>query len=169
MDTYQTYDESSYKNIGTLFIHIVFTLGIWVFIWVYKFVKLTNIPNEKYRKPFVVVLICIFFPFMYFVAIYEIARRVDNIANFHGLESDLSGVCLILAIFIPIIPPLLIQGKMNEIVIEHCTQSTKMQPASSSNCAIEIAEEINKYKKLFESNLITKEEFEAKKKQILEL
>lgn len=49
------------------------------------------------------------------------------------------------------------------------TVEAPVQVPAAPKTAIEIAEEINKYKKLLDSNMITEEEFNARKAQILGL
>ena len=87
-----------------------------------------------------------------------------------GIPSDLSSLCLILAIFVPIIPPILIQDKMNNIVTagDAKTVSTT-NPQVIDNTVLGAAEELKNYKELLDNGVITQEEFDAKKTQLLGL
>ena len=73
--------------------------------------------------------------------------------------SSTAGLCLILAIFIPLIPPLIIQSKVNQSITESFKKLS----------VYEETESLEKYKKLLENGVITAEEYELKKKQILGL
>ena len=71
------------------------------------------------------------------------------------------------------------QAKINEIVggpdgsasaPAYAPASTAAYtPASSANTNIGVADELKKYKELLDSGVISQEEFDAKKKQLLEL
>ena len=79
-------------------------------------------------------------------------------------------LCLIFAIFVPIIPPILLQDKMNNIAMANDTQSISAPKVETVNGAtIGIADELKKYKELLDGGVITQEEFDAKKKQLLGL
>ena len=93
---------------------------------------------------------------------YRPKRRTRaTIAKEKGLESEIATKCLILAIFLPIIPPILMQEKINQTVVGFAPKKT--------SALIAEAEAIEKYKELYDKGVITKAEFEAKKKQLLGL
>ena len=79
-------------------------------------------------------------------------------------------LCLIFTILVPIIPPILLQDKMNNIAMANDTRSVTTPKAETVNGAtLGIADELKKYKELLDSGVITQEEFDAKKKQLLGL
>ena len=57
-----------------------------------------------------------FVPFYSIYWTYKSAQRIDKLAASAGVTSDLAVACLILEIFIPLIPPILMQDKINKIV-----------------------------------------------------
>lgn len=95
---------------------LLVTCGIWYFIWIYKTTSYLNIvEGEEQRNPLNKLLLCIFVPFYTIYWTFKSAQRIDKLANSKNIPSDLSKVCLILAIFLGIIPPILMQLKINEI------------------------------------------------------
>ncbi|MBQ4560082.1 MAG: SHOCT domain-containing protein [Tyzzerella sp.] len=122
-----------------------------------------------------------FVPFYSIYWTYKSAIRIDKLARTKGIQSDLSTLCLILAIFVPIIPPILMQDKVNAIVFPGTPvqQNAPVQPvtytqqapaqAEPEKSAVDETELLKKYKDLLDSGVITQEEFDAKKKQILGL
>ncbi len=111
-------DEESMR-IG-LFAHVLlllFTCGIWHLIWIYRVTRYLNcLPDEEYRNPATKLLLCMFVPFYSIYWVYKSAQRIDKLAKTVDVVSDLAVVCLILEIFIPLIPPILMQDKINKIV-----------------------------------------------------
>jgi hypothetical protein len=65
-----------------------------------------------------------------------------------------------------------VQASIKSIVFNQTPENAPKQminKASSSNSRVGVAEEIKKFKELMDDGIITKEEFEAKKKQLLDL
>lgn len=160
-----------------LVVHILlllFTFGIWHYIWIYKTTSyLNNTPGEEHRNPTTKLLLCMFVPFYYIYWTYKSAQRIDKLALSKGQSSDISTLCLILSIFVGIVPPIIMQDKINNIVRTKSNIDTANNSESSSTQAaqpvIGIADELKKYKDLLDSGVITQEEFEAKKKELLGL
>ena len=96
---------------------LLFTFGIWNLIWIYRTTRYLNcVQDEKYRNPATKLLLCMFVPFYSIYWVYQSARRIDKLAAAVGVVSDLAVVCLILEIFVPLIPLILMQDKINQIV-----------------------------------------------------
>ena len=96
---------------------LLFTCGIWLYIWIYRVTGYTNnVQGEENRNPTNKLLLCLFVPFYVIYWMYKTAQRLDKMAAAKSIPSDLSTICLILAIFVPIIPPILMQDKLNDIV-----------------------------------------------------
>lgn len=150
---------------------LLFTFGIWHYIWVYRMTRYTNaVEDEEPRNPTNKLLLCLFVPFYLIYWTYKTAQRVDKMAAAAGISSDLSMLCLILEIFLPIIPPILLQEKMNSIVFPDVEQAAPAQAAPhKAATALGTAEELKTYKELLDTGVITQEEFDAKKKQLLGL
>ena len=113
---------------------------------------------------------CLFVPFYIIYWTYKTAQRVDKMAAAKGISSDMATLCLILAIFVPIIPPILLQDKMNNIATANDTQYVSTPKGEKVNGAtLGTAEELKNFKELLDSGVITQEEFDEKKKQLLGL
>jgi hypothetical protein len=96
---------------------LMFTFGIWNLIWIYRVTRYLNCtPEEPHRHPGIQLLLCIFVPFYHIYWVYQSARRIDKLANGRAIDSDLTIVCLILEIFVYIVPPILMQDKINKIL-----------------------------------------------------
>lgn len=95
---------------------LVFLGGIWQYIWIYRVTKaLNDIPGEENRNPVTKLLLCMFVPFYYIYWIYKSCKRIDKLAAIQGVSSDITTLCLILSFFIGIVPPIIMQEKMNSI------------------------------------------------------
>lgn len=158
-----------------LVLHIVlllFTCGIWQLIWVYRTTDYLNcVEGEQYRNPVTKLLLFLFIPFYSIYWTYISAQRIDKLAASRGVMSNLATLCLVLEIFIPIVPPILMQEKLNTILKGNDMgqqQTASSQPKTSQPVA-DVPEELKKYKELLDSGVITQEEFDEKKKQLLGL
>lgn len=148
---------------------LLFTFGIWYLIWIYRMTNYTNaVENEEYRDPTKKLLLCMFIPFYSIYWTYKTAQRIDKMAITNRISSDMTTLCLILAIFVPIIPPILMQDKMNNIVRANNTQPVSKQENVNKE-TFGTAEQLKEFKELLDSGVITQEEFDAKKKQLLGL
>ncbi len=159
---------------------LLLTCGIWLYIWIYRTTEYLNrVEDEPPQTPVNQLLLCLFVPFYFIYWFYQNSRRVDKLAVRNGIPSDISTLCLILAIFVPIIPPILMQDKINAIATGGGTGSytAPQQPVQSRQAPVSrpvvggigAAEELKAYKELLDSGAITQEEFEAKKRQLLGL
>ena len=122
-----TYDNSynpynvdirqAYFSIIAHILLLLFTFGIWPLVWIYRTTKYLNcVPGEEYRNPTTKLLLCMFVPFYIWYWTYKTGQRVDKLSESKGMASDLAIICLLLAIFIGIIPPILLQDRINNIV-----------------------------------------------------
>lgn len=163
--------DACYCSLVKHILLLLFTFGIWQCIWVYRMTGYTNaVQDEEPRNPTNKLLLCLFVPFYLIYWTYKTAQRVDKMAAAKGLSSDLATMCLILEIFVPIIPPIMLQDKINSIVTADSTQNPVAQSAAKkSSAALGTAEELKTYKELLDSGVITQEEFDAKKNQLLGL
>ena len=85
---------------------LLFTFGIWYYIWIYRTTcYLNQVEDEPPRNPTAKLLLCMFVPFYSIYWIYKSAQRLDKLSVSRGIPSDLSTLCLILAIFVGVIPP----------------------------------------------------------------
>ena len=110
-------DQSFKFGLAAHVLLLLFVGGIWRCIWIYRTTRYLNcLPDEEYRNPGTKLLLCMFVPFYSIYWVYKSAQRIDKLAAQSGVVSDLAVVCLILEIFIPLIPPILMQDKINKIL-----------------------------------------------------
>lgn len=106
-----------YFNLSAHVVLLLFTFGIWNYIWIYRTTDYLNIvKSEPPRNPVTKLLLCMFVPFYSIYWTYISAQRIDKLAAENGISSDISVICLILSIFVGIVPPILMQVKINEVV-----------------------------------------------------
>ena len=177
---------------------LLFTLGIWYFIWIYRTTDNLNcLEDEPPRSPTTKLLLCMFIPFYSIYWVYKSAQRIDRLSAAQGMPSDSATLCLILAIFIGIVPPILMQDKINAIVTaqgnapqaaaytaqpqaqprvqqqpqpQAAYQAAPQRPQAAPQTGVsDPVEEVKKYKELLDMGAITQEEYDIKKKQLLGL
>ena len=96
---------------------LILTFGVWHFIWIYFATKELNVVNgEVERNPVTKLLLCMFVPFYMIYWYYVSAQRIDKLAKLKGVKSELATWVLILSIFTPVIPSILMQDKVNKLV-----------------------------------------------------
>lgn len=162
--------NNAYCDLVKHILLLLFTFGIWYFVWIYRITGYLNcVENEEPRNPTNKLLLCMFVPFYSIYWVYKSAQRIDKLAAKKSVSSDLSTLCLILAIFVGIIPPILMQEKINTIIKAEDAPIGQQTPAQAPKATLGTAEELKTYKELLDSGVITQEEFEAKKKQLLGL
>ena len=180
-----TAESTAYYNLGMHVVLLLLTFGVWYLIWIYRMTGYLNrVKDEQPRNPTNQLLLCIFVPFYTVWWVYQSAQRIDKLAATKGIASDLSMLCLILAIFVGVVPPILIQDKINAIVTtdgapdqpadsaQTCPAGrapARQQAAASSKTDVDTAEALKTYKELLDSGVLTQEEFDAKKKQLMGL
>ena len=109
-------DSIMYCSLPVHILLLLFTFGIWQLVWIYRVTAYLNcVRDEEYRNPTAKLLLCMFIPFYYIYWTYKSAQRIDELASSAGISSGLAVACLILVIFIPIIPPILMQDRINKI------------------------------------------------------
>lgn len=180
-----TAESTAYYNLGMHVVLLLLTFGVWYLIWIYRMTGYLNrVKDEQPRNPTNQLLLCIFVPFYTVWWVYQSAQRIDKLAATKGIASDLSILCLILAIFVGVVPPILMQDKINAIATTDGapdqpadsaqTQTAgrapvRQQAAASSKTDADTAEALKTYKELLDSGVLTQEEFDTKKKQLLGL
>lgn len=108
--------SSGYFNIVMHVILLLVTFGIWNLIWIYRTTDYLNIiKSEPPRNPVTKLLLCMFIPFYSLYWTYKSAQRIDKLSAEKGSSSNMAVICLILALFIGIVPPIIMQHKINEI------------------------------------------------------
>ena len=101
-------------NILTHILLLLFTCGIWQYVWIVKVMGFTNkYGTEEYRNPVTKLLLCMFVPFYYIYWTYKTAKEIDNASHRKHIYTNLATICTVLSIFIGIVPPILLQDAIN--------------------------------------------------------
>jgi len=166
--TQQNIYSCGYIDMSKHILLCLFTLGIWQYIWIYRTTAYLNkTPDAEQYDPTAKLLLCMFVPFYAIYWIYNHAQRIDTLSKTkNSAHSYVSNICLITGIFVPLISFIIMQDKIN-VIAKTATQVsqaryTKEKPDTNF-------EEIKKLKEFFDAGIITQEEFDAKKKQLLGL
>ena len=173
-DGYQQKQEGYYDLVQHALL-LLFTFGIWELIWIYRTTKfLNNAPDQEERNPTTKLLLCMFVPFYYVYWIYRSCKILDAWGKEKQNDEEITLIAFILSFFVRIVSLILMQNKINRL----CTMEKKGAPDSDTEGGDRApqakydgdrTEEIRNYKALLDDGIITEEEFEAKKKQLLGL
>lgn len=191
-------DHSStdgYISMGKHIVLCLLTFGIWYLIWIYRTTAYLNrAPDSEEYSPASKLLLCMFVPFYIIFWLYKHGQRIDRLAKANNVDSDIATLSLIMGIFIPIVAVILMQDKINDICIatarkNHATPVNEDKAVVSQNIIVETASEVNgekasartqkdntapyeeikQLKELLDMGIITQEEFDTKKKELLGL
>lgn len=111
------YDKKMYCSLFAHILLLFFTFGIWFLVWIFRVTTYLNcVEDEEYRNPATKLLLFMFVPFYSIYWTYKSAQRIDRLAKTVNVTSDLAAPCLILEFFVPIVPPILMQDKINKIL-----------------------------------------------------
>ena len=159
----------SYKSLVPHVLLLLFTCGIYYLVWIYRTTDSLNAcKNEEYRTPVNKLLLCMFVPFYSIYWTYKSAHRIDALGYEKGIQGDTATLSLILSLFVPILPPILMQSKLNSVLMADSVSpavATAMQYAAKP--ADNGYNDLEKLKELYDKGIITEEEFTEKKKQVL--
>ena len=145
---------------------LLFTFGVWYAIWIYRTTGFLNgTRDSSERNPTNQLLLCIFVPFYLIYWVYQSARRTDVQAADLGIPCDLGVLCLVMAFFVPLLPPILMQDKFNRF----SEPAPPVRTAARDLPPQELSALLRTYKELQEEGLISPEDYEAKKNQLLNL
>jgi len=159
----------SYKSLVPHVLLLLFTCGIYYLVWIYRTTDSLNAcKNEEYRTPINKLLLCMFVPFYSIYWTYKSAHRIDMLGYEKGIQGDTATLSLILSLFVPILPPILMQSKLNSVIMADSVSpavATAMQYATKP--VDNGYNDLEKLKELYDKGVITEEEFTEKKKQVL--
>lgn len=167
----------SYKqmNIGLCIVLSIVTLGIYALVWLHSIIKhsiMLNNENEQSEKEF---LLCVFVPFYILYWVCKNGKRLSSAGELRGINIDDNSVIYVLCTLfgLPIIAFALMQNDLNRLMDnsyqpEFAVKSqSKTQSRSSENdnrIFIDLLKELSQLK---DQGIITEEEFNAKKSEIL--
>lgn len=166
-------EKTSAEGYIDLAMHVLLmllTCGVWMYIWIYRTTDYLNkCKNAEPRTPVNQLLLCMFVPFYIIYWTYQSAQRIYLMAKKKGMNESISTMCLVLEIFIPIVPPILMQSKINSTISAPAVVAQTVPTFNTQSAPISNADELKKFKDLYDSGVITEEEFAEKKKQLLGL
>lgn len=163
-------ENKNYKiDMTTHVLLLLFTFGIYHFIWIYKTTEYTNLlSNKEDRNPVAQLLLCMFVPFYIIFWYSKTAELMDNYLTFD--DSNFKTLVVVFSIFLTFVSSIIVQQKINSAVETTLIKPTEKIVSSAFGAdEIDIIAEIKKYKELLDMQAITKEEFDEKKKQLLNL
>lgn len=161
--------SKSYQSLVPHVLLLLFTRGIYYLVWIYRTTDSLNAcKNEEYRTPVNKLLLCMFVPFYSIYWTYKSAHRIDMLGYEKGIQGETATLNLILSLFVPILPPILMQSKLNSVIMADSASpavATAMQYAAKP--VDNGYNDLEKLKELYDKGIITEEEFTEKKKQVL--
>ncbi len=161
--------SKSYQSLVPHVLLLLFTRGIYYLVWIYRTTDSLNAcKNEEYRTPINKLLLCMFVPFYSIYWTYKSAHRIDTLGYEKGIQGETATLSLILSLFVPILPPILMQSKLNSVIMADSVSpavATAMQYAAKP--VDNGYNDLEKLKELYDKGVITEEEFVEKKKQVL--
>ncbi len=96
---------------------LIFTFGIWRLIWVYRTTEFLNrMPQEPRRSGTCQLLLCLFVPFYDIYWVYKSCQRIDKLSYYNNIRGEITLMCVLFQVFIPILSPIFMQDKLNNIV-----------------------------------------------------
>lgn len=171
-DSVLSYDESYYDLVKHALLTL-FTCGIWYYIWIYKTTRsLNKVPESEQYEPLKQTLLCIFVPFYSAYWFYKHSQKIDELNKYKGNPTDNSLMFVLLGVFIPLLACILMQDAVNKQFTTKAVVNVTVNQDSDNayyNNEIDIIEIIKEYKALLDCGAITQEEFEQKKKELLEI
>ncbi|MGN1372952.1 MAG: SHOCT domain-containing protein [Candidatus Coproplasma sp.] len=164
----------------------------WLCFWVYRTTKYLKDKSSGYnRGALAATLLYTFIPFYGLYWAYVSAQAVDEISGRSGETSTLPIICLISSIYSGVLPSILIQDNINKLeqkVSDEHKEFTVGEEKSfdgsnmkgfrgeeeyavtpSAALSFSVADEIKKFKELLDSGIITWDEFNEKKTQLLNI
>ena len=158
--------QDGYIGIVKHVILLLVTFGIWELVWIYRTTDyLNNDTAEPPRNPVTKLLLCMFVPFYYLYWIYVSGKRIDRLSGKRA-PSDMTILCLIVSFFIGLVAPILMQNAINNLDAPEPYAYNAYDPYRPNT---DVEAQLRGYKRLLDDGIITPEEYEAKRRQLLGL
>ena len=145
---------------------LIFTFGIWYFIWIYKRTRYYN-QSQRYpkRSPRNQVLLCLFIPMYLLWWNYDSARRLDELMEKKGIRyNDLTAMITVFGVLMPFLPPIFHQERINAVILAPAPTAAPAPAAAGAS-----SEEIRQFHELIECGILSEDEFTAVKRKRLGL
>ena len=115
--TFKLYEYKNYVPVFKYILRLIFTFGIWQYVWIYNTTSFTNLETSTAkRNPTNKLLLCIFVPFYTVYWAHITAKGIDKMAQNKHIASNISTLCTILAVFAGPVSAMIMQSKINQIV-----------------------------------------------------
>lgn len=148
---------------------LFFTLGIWYLIWVYRQTRFLNRSKDTPpRSPGTELLLCMFIPFYACFWTYKSAQRLQALAAEADVSCETPVFYLVLSFFGWLLAPVLMQDQINTLLLA-TGEVTLALPPVGKHSGTDPVEQVLRYKTLLDQGLLSEEEFQQKKREILEL
>lgn len=111
-------EEAAYCGLFKHTLLMLLTFGIWNLIWIYKRTAYLNrVEEEPKQTPVYQLLLCMFVPCYTIYWTYRNAQRLESYAKTKEVECEISLICLITSLAGTLIPSILMQEKLNDIIM----------------------------------------------------
>lgn len=112
----ETDELFTYVSIGTHLLLLFASCGAWICIWVKNTTALLiELEDDTFKTPNRTLLLLCFVPFFYIYWYYNTAQIIEEMYQEKGMHYEIATLTLITAIFIPIVPYIIIQDKLNSL------------------------------------------------------
>ena len=184
------------KSIGLCVLFSLLTFGIYWLVWKYKLIKKIKLLNNDNSSSVGEFLLCTFVPFYIFYWYYTRATKIEIGARAYGIRiSNNNIIYLVLSIFgLSIVCDALIQNDLNTIAgvfnsgrvvydpnmkvetpsplivdepVPVVTPSVAPTPIEPAKPTVSIVDQIREIASLRDAGILTEEEFQAKKTELL--
>ena len=111
-------EDAAYCGLFKHALLLLLTFGIWNLIWIYKRTAyLNSVEEEPKQTPVYQLLLCMFVPCYTIYWTYRNAQRLETYAKSKNVECEISLICLLTSLTGTLIPAILMQEKMNDIIV----------------------------------------------------
>mgnify|MGYP003308094836 CR=1 FL=1 len=145
--------------------------AIYKWVWINRTTKYLNIVKDsKKHNSGLEIILCMFVPFYTIYWTYQSALRIEKLCKEKKIEymGDFVSVATVLEVLFTVISAIYMQNRINDICLK-----VKENDSNNSNSKNKTKnndfDELREYKKLLDEEIITQEEFEKKKKELLNI
>jgi len=189
-------EGSNYCPLGKHIVLTLVTFGVWFYMWIFKTTRYLNkAPGAQQYVPVKKMLLCLFIPYYYIYWFCKHARRLTDLSKVTNPKfADQNTMYILFGIFVPVVSCILMQVRINHLELgtipgesapatpaasaapaapaaptAPAAPAVPAAPAASAATEQDTIQALRSYKELLDSGIITQEEFDTKKKQLLGL